>query len=151
MDSKEAMKKAVKQTGVKEVATALTLSPSTLYNQMNCDDKTDILQRFVDFSALCGNDIAIKWACEQLGGTYIPNIKVTPDRDVSASDCISRSLKEFADVMRVIGEAIADGSITQNEAEDIRKEWEEVKSLLEGFVFACELGYHQKNKGEEND
>lgn len=146
MDSKEAMKKAVKQTGVKEVAASMNMSASTLYNQMNDEDKTDILQRFTDFATLCSNDIAIQWACEQLGGTFVPNIKTQPDKELCARDCISRSLQEFADVMKAIGSAIADDSISKAEAADIRKEWEEVKSLLEGFVFACELGYHQKNE-----
>jgi hypothetical protein len=35
MDSKEAMKLACKQVGVKNVAESLELSPSALYNQMN--------------------------------------------------------------------------------------------------------------------
>lgn len=146
MDSKEAMKKAVKQTGVKEVAIAMNISPSTLYNQMNCEDKTDILQRFSDFCALCGNDIAMKWACEQHGGVFVPNINAVPDKTLTGRDCISKSLQEFADVMREIGLALADDSISKDEAVGIRREWEDVKTLLEGFVFACELGYHQKNE-----
>jgi hypothetical protein len=144
MTSKDTMKIAAKDTGVKEVARCLGMSASTLYNQMNSDDKNDLMQRFVDFSTLCGNDIAIKWACEQLGGTYVPNL--TDLGDVTPHECISESLKEFSDVIRAIGGAIEDGIITQKEAGLIRKEWDDVKSLLESFVFACEVGDFQYKK-----
>jgi phage portal protein BeeE len=145
MNSKETMKLAAKQTGVKEIAQALGVAPSTLYNQMNDEDKVDILQRFVDFSNLCANDVAISWACEQLGGSFTPNLKID-NYQTAASECVARSLKEFSDVIRAIGDAIADGKITLEEAESIRKEWQDLKSLMESFVLACETGYHDRGE-----
>ena len=141
MDSKKAMKLACQQVGVKEIAAALGVSPTAIYNQINDESKNDILQRFVEFCNVSGNDVAIQWACEQVNGVYIQNPRTTPDRDATANDCISTALKEFGDVIRQVGVAMEDGKITTLEAEAIRKEWDEVKTFLEGFVFACELGY----------
>jgi hypothetical protein len=36
--------------------------------------------------------------------------------------------------------ATADDQITATEAEEIRQRWEELKSVTEGFVAACEAG-----------
>lgn len=141
MDSKKAMKAACQKVGVKEIAQAMGLSPTALYNQMNDPNKNDFLQRFVEFTALSNNDLPIHWACQQLNGMFVRNPKVVPDAEQETGQVVSSSLTEFADVIRVIGEAMHDGQITAREAEQIRTEWEEVKSLMESFVFACELGY----------
>ena len=49
-------------------------------------------------------------------------------------------IQEFADLLAVVAKAVADDQITREEAADIRGRWEELKSVTEGFVCACEEG-----------
>lgn len=146
MDSKEAMRLACAEVGIKTVAESLGLSQSALYNQMNDAGRQDLLGKFVDFTAASESDLPIRWACEQLNGMFVrnPDLKVTADDRSRATDCISLSLREFSDVIREISDAMKDGRITRQEAENIRKEWEELKITLESFVLSCEFGFRGK-------
>jgi hypothetical protein len=143
MDSKEAMRIACKRIGVKNVAEALGQSPTSLYNQINDPNKSDVLEKFVEFTSACEDDTPITWACEQLNGVFIKNPKIQVDQHQLIEDCVPRSLKEFSDVIKEISEALKDGKVSKDEAGDIRKEWEELKVILESFVLACEFGYHE--------
>ena len=145
MNSKEALKRACAGQGVKEIAESLHISPTAIYNQINDPDKNDILNRFVDFVNACGNDIPIEWVSEQLNGIFVRN----PDIIVAKHDSmqppyVPDALKEFSDVLLEISKAMEDENITQEEAERIRKEWDELKIVLERFVLACEFGYMEK-------
>ena len=145
MDSKEAMRQACKKVGVKNVAELLGVSPTAIYNQINDPDKHDILERFVDFANACESDIPIQWACEQLNGTFIPNREVKVDMN-SYRSCVSDALREFGEVISEIGRAMEDGVVTAEEARSIRKEWEDLKRVLESFVLAGEFGYIDESK-----
>jgi len=150
MNSKDAMRSACKEAGVKIIAENMSLSPTAIYNQINDDDKNDILARFVDFANACGNDIPIAWACEELNGMFVRNPHIRATREQFENDCVSDALKEFSDVIKEIGSAMADGKITKDEAQGIRKEWEELKRLLEAFVLACEFGYLDEEEEPES-
>lgn len=139
MNSKEAMRKACEESGIKAVADALGISSSAIYNQINDPNKSDILGKFVDFVNACGNDVAITWACGELDGLFIRN----PDSRVSENvdpNCVPDALKEFGDVIKEIGSALDDGKVSRKEAESIRREWDELKVLLESYVLSCEMG-----------
>lgn len=153
MNSKEAMRIACSNAGVKAVAASLGLSPTAIYNQINDDAKNDILQRFVDFVAACEDDTPIQWASEQLNGVFVKNPEITVDPEVILDDYVPNSLKEFSDVIKEISIAMKDNKVTKDEADKIRKEWEELKILLETFVLACEFGMINPDKPEtgEND
>jgi len=144
MNSKEALKKSCEERGVKEIAESLKISSTAIYNQINDPDKNDILNKFVDFVNACGNDIPIKWVCEQLNGIYIKNPNVVAKHDSMTPPYVPEALREFSEVIRAISDAMDDETITIEEAETIRKEWEELKVVLERFVLACELGYMDK-------
>ncbi|MFA7232390.1 MAG: phage regulatory CII family protein [Victivallaceae bacterium] len=143
MDSKQAMKQACKQAGLKNVAESLGISPTALYNQINDSGKNDILQKFVDFTAACEDDTPIVWACEQLNGIFVKNPAIQVEAEKDNNNYIPSALKEFSDVIKVISEALKDNSISQMEAARIRKEWEELKIILETFVLRCEFGYNE--------
>ena len=49
-------------------------------------------------------------------------------------------VQEFADMLGVIAVAAADNQITPSEAKAIRRRWEDLKSVTEGFVRCCEQG-----------
>jgi hypothetical protein len=144
MNSKEALKKSCEERGVKEIAENLKISSTAIYNQINNPDKNDILSKFVDFANACGNDIPIQWVCEQLNGIYIKNPDVVAKHDSMTPPYVPEALKEFSDVIRAISDAMDDETITVEEAATIRKEWEELKVVLERFVLACEFGYMDK-------
>jgi hypothetical protein len=139
MNSKEAMRKACEEMGIKSVADALNISPSAIYNQINDEDKKDILGKFVDFVNACGNDVAINWACGELNGFFVRNPDTRVPEDIDPN-CVPEALKEFGDVIKEIGGALSDGRVTRKEAEAIRREWDELKVLLETYVLSCEMG-----------
>jgi hypothetical protein len=143
MDSKEAMKLACKQVGVKNVAAAIGVSPTALYNQINDSAKKDLLMKFVDFTAACEDDTPIIWASEALDGIFVKNPNIQVEAQNTLSTCVPTSLKEFSDVIKEISEAMQDGKVSKEEAVKIRKEWEELKVVLESFVLACEFGYNE--------
>jgi DNA-binding Lrp family transcriptional regulator len=150
MNSKEAMKKACAERGIKEIAECLKLSPTAIYNQINDPDKNDILSKFVDFVNACGNDVAVRWVCEELNGIFVKN----PDVVVTGHDSmkppyVPDALREFSEVIREISKAMEDERITKEEAAGIRREWDELKAVLERFVLACEFGY-MDGKDEES-
>ena len=147
MNSKEALKKACAERGVKEIAESLNISPTAIYNQINDPNKNDILNKFVDFVNACGNEIPIEWASEQLNGIFVKNPDVVAKHDSMTPPYVPEALKEFSDVIREISNAMRDETVTPDEAERIRKEWDELKVVLERFVLACEFGYiNNKNQ-----
>jgi len=140
MDSKEAMKAACKEVGVKVVAESLGLSPTAIYNQINAPDKHDILEKFVDFCNACESDVPVEWVCEELNGTFIRNGDIKVDGG-NYQNCMSDVLREFGGMISEVGKAMEDGVVTSDEAQSIRKEWEDVKRVMEPFVLAGEFGY----------
>src|SRR5476649_157743 len=55
----------------------------------------------------------------------------------------NRVVQEFAEMLSVIANAAVDNDISRAEAEMIRSRWEDLKSVTEGFVRACEEGNFQ--------
>jgi len=49
-------------------------------------------------------------------------------------------VQEFADMLATIAQAAGDNVITKEEARNIRRRWEELKSVTEGFVHSAEDG-----------
>ncbi len=137
MDSKKIMKVASKDTGVDVIAQCLGLKPSTIYNQMNMDEKTDLVGRFLDWCNLTANDLTISWVCNELGGFFVKNVKAKPSVS-STPKVLSDMLKEFSELIQSIADSVEDGVITRSEVENSRKEWSEFQQLTEGYIFGLE-------------
>jgi len=75
-----------------------------------------------------------------LNGTFIKNDDITV-KNGNYQACMSDALREFGEVVSEIGKAMDDGVVTPDEAGKIRKEWEDLKCVLESFVLAGEFGY----------
>jgi predicted GH43/DUF377 family glycosyl hydrolase len=73
----------------------------------------------------------------------VKNPKVQVEKQNTLNTCVPTSLKEFSDVVKEISDAMQDGKISKEEAVNIRKEWEELKIVLESFVLGCEYGYNE--------
>lgn len=80
-----------------------------------------------------------QWVCQRAGGFFIQNPKNVPEPHylIPATNQI---VQEFADLLNVIANAAHDSQITNSEARQIRGRWEQLKTVTEGFVTACEQG-----------
>lgn len=153
MQSHELLREVFEKCTVKQISAELGLSQSLVYKwaetgetggsgAVNPLDRIEALVR-------CSNDLRIvHWICERAGGFFIRNPQhhwPHPDFLVPATNMI---VQEFADLLSVIAVAAADNKITKQEAATIRARWEELKSVTEGFVHACEKGNFSALKKE---
>jgi hypothetical protein len=86
------------------------------------------------------NDARIaQWVCERAGGFFITNPTAKP-HPYQLIPFTNNIVQEFADMLGVIAVAASDNTITKDEAKAIRRRWEDLKSVTEGFVHSCEEG-----------
>ena len=87
-----------------------------------------------------------QWICERAGGFFIANPETAAAASSSLIPHANSIVQEFADMLAVITAASADSEITQDEARKIRRRWEELKGVTEGFVHAAEKGNFKELK-----
>ena len=70
--------------------------------------------------------------------------------DIEAIKSLVKSsalVKQFADLLSTVASAASDSKISQREARAIRREWEKLKRIAEGYVQCCEGGsFKQLNR-----
>ena len=76
---------------------------------------------------------------EQAGGFFIPNPKTKPHSQ-QLIPFTNSIVQEFADMLGAIAVAAADNVVSKDEAKAIRRRWEDLKSVTEGFVASSEEG-----------
>ncbi len=88
----------------------------------------------------------IKWMCQMADGYFVQNPSKNKKLvDASILKNIQAFIKEFSETLDVISASYNKGKrITEQEAKKIRKEWEDLKSIGEGFVMDCESGQFNK-------
>ena len=145
MQSHELLREVFEKCSVKQISDEIGLSQSLIYKWAEAGKEggsgaANPLDR-IEALVRCSQDLRIAhWICERAGGFFIRNPKhhwPHPDYLVPATNMI---VQEFADLLSVIAVAAADNKITKSEAANIRARWEELKSVTEGFVHACEQG-----------
>lgn len=145
MQSHELLKEVLKKTSAKQIAGEMGLSLSLIYKWAEPpSDETgsganNPLDRIEQLLRITGDARIPQWVCELGGGFFITNPKVKPD----ARELIPTTnsiVQEFADMLGVIAVAASDSAISKDEAKDIRRRWEDLKSVTEGFVRNCEQG-----------
>ncbi len=145
MQSHEVMREVLKKTSAKQIAAEMGLSLSLIYKWAEPpeDDSgsgaSSPLDRVGQLIRITGDARIAQWVCEQAEGFYIRNphnLPPTPNV-IPATNGI---IQEFADMLATIATASADSSISKEEAKTIRRRWEELKSVTEGFVRAAESG-----------
>ncbi len=149
--SYEVLKSVIDKVGAKVVASKLGLSQSMIYKW--CQESEDAPDKILPSGAanpldriqiiyeLTKDPELINWICQMAQGYYVKNpseAKINVDTKVLKN--IHRFIKEFSETLDAISQSYADKKITQEEAKGIRKEWEELKRIGEGFVTACEQG-----------
>lgn len=139
------MREVLKKTSAKQIAAEMGLSLSLIYKWAEPpeDDSgsgaSSPLDRVGQLIRITGDAGVAQWVCEQADGFYIRNPHNLPPTSnvIPATNGI---VQEFADMLATIATASADNTISKEEAKIIRRRWEELKSVTEGFVKAAEGG-----------
>lgn len=140
MKSHEVIKEMFDRLGAKHVAAELGVSLSLLYKWSEPEGESGAanpLDRVAELARVTDDDRAVQWLARQRGGVFVKN----PTRVMDKVDVFretQRILKEFADVLQAVSSAWDDSRLTADEIERIRLEWDELKSIGETFVMACE-------------
>ncbi|MHC4913973.1 MAG: phage regulatory CII family protein [Planctomycetota bacterium] len=147
MDSAECLRNAVKDVGVKRVAAALGVSTSLVYKwcerRLNLDGTPgsgaeNPLDRLATLIEITGSDRPVRWLAQAGGGFFVRNPSARPASSLGVLRQTRVIIREFADVLESVEESLADGVMEPVEAEQIRKEWEDLKSAGEVLVVTCE-------------
>lgn len=154
MQSHEVLKEVLKQTSAKQIAADMGLSLSLIYKwtEAPADDAgsgaSNPLDRIDQLLKSTGDRRIAQWVCERAGGFFIVNPEHQKAHAYSLIPTTNEIVQEFADMLAVIATAAADSTITKEEAKQIRRRWEELKSVTEGFVRAAEAGNFAALKNE---
>lgn len=145
MHSHEVMKDVLKKTSAKQIAADMGLSLSLIYKWAEpAEDDTGSgasspLDRVGQLIRITKDPRVAQWVCEQAGGFFIRNPQQLPPHQ-PLIPITNDIVQEFADMLATIATSSADNVITKDEAKNIRRRWEELKTVTEGFVTACESG-----------
>jgi hypothetical protein len=145
MQSHELLREVLETTSPKKIAADLGLSESLVYKwgqppRLPGDGRADNpLQRIEALIQSTGDSRIAQWICQRSGGFFIRNPDKTPHPH-QLIPATNQIVQEFADLLHVVAAATADEKITPKETKEIRARWEELKSVTEGFVKACEDG-----------
>lgn len=145
MQSHEVMREVLKKTSAKQIAAEMGLSLSLIYKWAEPpeDDSgsgaSSPLDRVGQLIRISQDTRVAQWVCEQADGFYIRNPHNLP-ASTTLIPVTNDIVQEFADMLATIAQASADNTISKEEAKTIRRRWEELKSVTEGFVNAAESG-----------
>jgi hypothetical protein len=153
MESHEVMRAVLKSTSAKQIAAEMGVSLSLVYKwaepPADGAGQGSPLDRVGQLARISKDGSVAQWVCEQSNGFFIPN---QPPSDASGKPLIPATtdiVQEFADMLAYIAQASADSVITKDESKTIRRRWEELKSVTEGFVRAAEVGHFRPSPAPE--
>jgi hypothetical protein len=155
MQSHEVMREVLKRTSAKQISADMGLSLSLIYKWAEPpeDDSgsgaSSPLDRVGQLIRITGDTRVAQWVCEQADGFYIRNPHNLPPTG-NVIPVTNNIVQEFADMLATIASASADSAISKEEAKTIRRRWEELKSVTEGFVVAAESGSYGPPKQPES-
>jgi hypothetical protein len=138
------------------VAAELNVSQSLVYKWCQESQKPDAwlssgasnpLDRVKKIYELTGDQDLILWICQLGKGYFVKN----PNEPVNIDSCIMNNIhqliKEFSETLDAISRSYGEEKrISCDEAQCIRKEWEDLKRIGESFVLACESGRFDKRR-----
>jgi len=145
MDSHEVVREAFKKVSPKQVSSEIGVSTSLVYkwaepNTESGSGSRNPLDRVNRLREITEEPLILKWLCEQAGGYFVRNPHSTCSQGYEVIPAMNDIVKQFSGLLAEISQAALDNKITEDEAEGIRKVWEELKSYAEGFVSCCEEG-----------
>lgn len=145
MQSHEVMREILKRTSAKQIAADMALSLSLIYKWAEPpeDDSgsgaSSPLDRVGQLIRITRDPRLAQWVCEQAGGFFIRNPQQLPPAQ-PLIPITNDIVQDFADMLATIAVSSADSVITREEAKNIRRRWENLKTVTEGFVHAAESG-----------
>lgn len=150
MESHEIIREAFQHTSPKEIAAEMGLSLSLVYKWSQPGEGKgsgveNPLDRVAQLVRLTKNTRLIEWLCHQSGGYFVrnPRHKDHPEHQ-DVFPATNEIVQQFADLLESITNAAADHSITKQESQRIRRQWNDLKAFTEGFVRCCEEGNFER-------
>ena len=145
MESHEVLRRALRKTTPKAVASDLGVSLSLVYKwaEKPTDDGSgskNPLDRLLQIIELSGDTGIVEWLCREQGGHFVKNPDVTGHQIDHVLPATQEIIGQFSDLLARISDAADDHSVTPDEADEIRQCWDKLKSYAEAFVQACENG-----------
>lgn len=147
MESHEILRDAFELTSPKEIAAELNVSLSLVYKWSQPPEEgqgsgsRNPLDRTVELIRLTRDVRIIQWLCLRAGGFFVRNPRPhSGERSQELGVATNALIQEFADLLESITTAASDRTITAAEARKIRRHWDDLKTVAEGFVHACEEG-----------
>jgi transcriptional regulator with XRE-family HTH domain len=144
MKSHELLRDIIQDGNAKQIAEDLGLSISMIYKWAEASGEgqsgtPNPLDRVAALLKSTGRTEIAQWVCEQAGGFYVKN---NSERIASPVllEATHQIVQEVAEVLSVVSTAAIDNRISEPEAKAIRRRWEKLKSITEGFVRSCEKG-----------
>jgi hypothetical protein len=153
MQSHEVLKEVLKKTSAKQISADMGLSLSLIYKWAEPpQDETgsganNPLDRLEQLLRITNDPRIAQWVCEQADGFFIPNPKTKPN-STQLIPFTNNIVQEFADMLGAIAVAASDNVISKDEAKAVRRRWEDLKSVTEGFVRQSEEGNFSALKKE---
>lgn len=146
MESHEVIREVLKDTPAKLIASEMGLSLSLVYKWAETPAEnagsgaSNPLDRVGQLIRISGNPLVAQWACEQADGFFIKNPSLKKPSSRHLIPVTNDIVRQFASMLATIAQAADDNIVTPDEADKIRRRWEELKSVTEGFVHAAEKG-----------
>lgn len=161
MESYEVIARAIDKVGAKKVAHDVRVSTSLVYkwSQKPKDDARDSsgarnpLDRVQGLIESTKDSGILEWLCQKSGGFLVHNPEAEPETvDENYVNQTQQIIQEFSEVLGVVSTSMTDdGKVDEAEAKRIRQGWQKLKQIGEAFVLACERGYYDHTRSEEND
>lgn len=145
MESHEVLRRALRKTTPKAVASDLGVSLSLVYKwaEKPSDDGSgskNPLDRLLQIIELSGDTGIVEWLCRKQGGYFVKDPDVNGVKVDHVLPATQEIIGQFSDLLNRISNAANDHSVTPDEADEIRQVWDKLKSYSEAFVRACENG-----------
>jgi len=149
MESHEALKNAFSKTSPKEIASELGISLSLVYKWAQEQSEggsgsRNPLDRLIEIVRLTGDLNLIDWLCEKSDGYFVRNPESSCQHGFEVLPATNEIVSQFSSLLSRISAAALDNSVTLDEAEEIRLQWDKLKGFGEGFVRCCEEGDFEK-------
>jgi hypothetical protein len=152
MQSHELLREVFHNANPKAVSDQMNLSLSMIYKWAEPPEggsgATNPLDRLEQLIKATDDPRVPQWVCERAGGFFIRNPKTHWPHPYYLVPATNQIVQEFADLLSVVAQAAADDHISPDEAKKIRRRWEDLKTVTEGFVHACEEGNFTSLKKE---
>ena len=156
MESYEIVKGAFKNCSPKEIASELGVSLSLVYKWAQEQSESgsgsrNPLDRLLEIIRLTQEERIIEWLCERCNGYFVRNPPSSCEQGFEVLPATNEIVSQFSSLLSRISQAALDSSITLDEAQEIREQWDRLKCFGEGFVRCCEEGDFTKMEIEKEE